>query len=218
MNETDIAESHKTGLTAATLVLLLLGILYLALAAASFAPGMNLAGNRPMQYLLHVTVLLSAFAYLLFAELACSEHRETVLARLAVTFAGLFTLPIVLGRSLGMWYISLQSPDAALDIFNFYSAGESVSRTMELVSWTVLYPISMLFLGRVFYRSKHRFRRLLLVLSVASSACCFAAFTLLITPDTIFFIVGVLGWGVLLEAILVVYLLGPLPRFAGKQV
>lgn len=210
--DTSLKPQNTRGLLAASLVLLLLGLGYLILLGFIFISGLNLENNRPVQLITHIVVLLSGFSYLIFADQVCGSIKQVAFARLALTFAALFTLLITLGRGLGIWYIMLPNPDAGYSLLNFYASGDSLTRTVELLSWTLFYPFSVLFLGLFLRKSGHRFGRVLLVLSILSAACCFVAFMLLIKPDTIFFIIGATGWGLLFELIILVYFVGILPR------
>lgn len=210
--DTTLKPHNTRSLLASSLVLLLLGLAYLILLGFIFGSGLNLENNRTVQLITHLVVLLSGFSFLIFADQVCSSVKEVSSARLALTFAALFTLLITLGRSLGIWYIMLPNPDAAYSLYNFYAAGDSLPRTIELISWTVFYPFSILFLGLFLRKSSHRFGRALFVLSILSAVCCFIAFMLLIKPDTIFFIIGATGWGLLFELIIAVYFIGLLPR------
>ncbi len=214
MNDNLSVKKQEKGLVWSALVLTVLGAVYLVMLILTFASGINLEGNKAMQYLLHGVVLLTAVSFLLFADQVCAKGNKTIAARLAVIFAALFALLLIIGRGLAVWYISMPVPDPAFAVYNFYSSGESVSRTIELLGWTLLYPTSILLLGFVFRGSRTPFHLPLFYLSVASALCCYAAFGLLIAPAfTLFFIVGATGWGLLLEVIVATYLVG---LFAGK--
>ncbi|SDO10032.1 hypothetical protein [Acetanaerobacterium elongatum] len=210
--DTALKPQNTRSLLASSLVLLLLGLAYLILLGLIFCFGLNLENNRTVQLITHLVVLLSGLAYLIFADQVCGSVKEVPSARLARTFAALFMLLITLGRGLGIWYIMLPSPDAAYSLYNLYAAGDSLPRTIELISWTIFYPFSVLFLGLFLRKSDYRFGRALFVLSILSAVCCFIAFMLLIKPDTIFFIIGATGWGLLFELIIIVYFVGLLPR------
>lgn len=213
MNDINSTNNQNKGLLRSSLALAVLGAAYLVMLILVFGAGVNLEGNNAMQYLLHGVVLLTAFSFLVFVERVCAERRETLAARLAVTFASLFALLLIIGRGLAIWVISLPAPDAALAVYNFYASGESVSRTIELLGWTLIYPTAILLLGFVFRGSSHPFRLPLFFMSIASSVCCYAAFGLLIAPSyTLFFVVGAVGWGFLFEAIVVAYCIGLLGR------
>lgn len=177
--------------------LLALGVIYLALVATTFIYKVDLAADRTFQYLLHVSTIATAIVYIFFAEIIYREEGSPS-TRMALIFAALFAVPVILGRGIGIYAI-LALPDS---IFNFY-ADVSVSKTIEVVSWTTLFPISMLSLAGVFFKKRER---LLSALCVLSALCCFVAFLSLIFPEAVFTLVGMMGWGVLFVLIVLVYL------------
>lgn len=190
-------------------VLLALGVLYVALAAASFAPGVDLETNGVFQCAVHIAVMAGAIAYVYFAEMIYRVSGTE--ARMALIFAALFALPVVLGRGIGIYAISNAS--LAGGALNFYGT-VSVSRTIEMLSWTVLFPISMLGLSRVFRNEK---QKLLSVLCLLSAVCCFIAFLSLIFPEAaVFTLIGMTGWGVLFVLVVLVYLVKAV-RESGKN-
>ncbi len=219
MNDIIFEKKQNIGVLWSSLALAVLGAAYLVMLILIFGTGINVEGNYAMQYLLHGVVLLTAFSFLVFVEQVCAQRKETLAARLAVIFTAMFSLLLIIGRGLAIWVISLPAPAAALAVFNFYASGESVSRTIELLGWTLIYPTAILLLGFVFRGSSHPFRLPLFFMSIASSVCCYAAFGLLIAPSyTLFFVVGAVGWGFLFEAIVVAYFIGLLGRQKGTAV
>jgi hypothetical protein len=181
--------------------LLILGVAYLVLVMATFASAIDLASNRSMQYALHVIVILSAIAYLLFADAIYQSQADKTHARPALLFAALFAVPVLLGRGIGLAAISSQvlfSPDS---VFNFYAAA-SISRAVEMTAWTVLFPLSMAFLARLFFRQW----RFLGGLCALSAACCFIAFFSFFSDSLVWLFIGIAGWGVLFIAVIVVYI------------
>lgn len=176
----------------------MLGLLYAALAAASFTSEIQLETNSIFQYVLHISVIAGGIAYVYFAEMIYRISGTE--ARMALIFAALFAVTVLLGRGVGIYAVSNVSLTG--DILNFYGT-VSISRTVEMLAWTVLFPLSMLGLSRVFYKEK---QKLLSVLCMLSVLCCFAAFLSLISADAIFFWIGMLGWGVLYIAVVLVYL------------
>lgn len=179
-------------------VLLTLGVLYVVLAGISFTPVVDLETNAVFQCVLHIAVIAGAIAYVYFAEMIYRVSGTE--ARMALIFAALFLVPVVLGRGVGIYAIS--NAPLSGGVLNFYAA-VSVSRTVEMLSWTMLFPLSMLGLSRVFYKEK---QKLLSILCLLSALCCFAAFLSLIFQDTIFILLGMLGWGALFVLIVFVYL------------
>lgn len=179
--------------------------MYVALAAASFMPGVSLQTNAVFQCVLHISVIAGAIAYVYFAEMIYRISGTE--ARMALIFAVMFAVPVLLGRGAGIYAISNAS--LAGGALNFYG-DVSVSRAVEMLSWTVLFPLSMLGLSRVFYKEK---QRLLSVLCALSALFCFAAFPSLMFPGAVFFWLGMLGWGVLFVLAVLVYLV----KAAGKS-
>ena len=187
-------------------VLLVLGIIYLALVMAMFAFGIDLAADKAMQYALHIAVILSAIAYVLFADAIYAAQEDKSDARPALLFAALFAVPVLAARGIGLAVISsdaLFSPDS---VFNFYAAA-SVSRAVEMTGWTVLFPLSMLFFSRMFFKAR---RKLLGWLCLVSAVCCFIAFLSFVSDNLAFLFIGVAGWGVLFLAVIVAYMAGPM--------
>ena len=182
-------------------VLVILGVVYLALLAATFIFGIDLATDKTMQYMLHVTLILSAFAYVLFVDAIYGSAADKTHARPALVFAAGFSVPVIIGRGIGLAAITsakLYAPDS---LFNFY-APVSISMTIEVISWTTLFPLSMLFLGRLFFKDN----RVLGSLCFASAVCCFFAVLSFFSSSMIFLFVGILGWGVLFLLVAIVYL------------
>jgi hypothetical protein len=198
-----------------TEVLLVLGILYIALVASTFIFSMNLAADKTMQYVLHIVVILSAIAYLLFADTIYYAEGDQENGRLALIFAAIFTVPILIGRGIGLAVISYGELFATDSIFNFYAAA-SVSRTIELVSWTTFFPLSMIFLAKLFLKQGNK-SRIITLLCLLSAICCFIAFMSVLSANTIYLFIGVAGWGILFEAVIFVYLLRQLNRYKYEQ-
>ena len=189
--------------------LLILGIIYLALVGATFAFGISLAVHKPMQIVLHITVILSAIAYLLFADALYAARADKTHARPALLFAALFTVAVIAGRCTGLAALSsgaLFTPDG---VFNFYAA-VSLTRSVEMAGWTVLYPLSMLFFSRMFLKER---RKTLAVLSGLSALCCLIAFFCFVSPSMVFLYIGLLGWGPLFLAVVA----ASLPNFVRQR-
>jgi hypothetical protein len=186
-------------------VLLVIDLLYLALVGVTFIAKIDLATNRNMQFILHITVILSAFAYLFFIEMIYRTEKDIVNGRISLIFSCLFTVPILLGRGIGIMSISQNGLNMINSIFNFY-ANVSISRTIELISWTTFFPISVLFLARVFYKIKGRIGTILGGLCILSSICCFIAFMSIISSSVIYVWIGVMGWGLLFILIIIFYI------------
>ncbi len=184
-------------------VLAVLGVVYLALVAYTFISGIDLAADKTMQYILHVAVLLSAIAYVLFVDAIYGSSEDKTYARPALIFAAGFSVPVLIGRGIGIAAITSAKLYAADSIFNFY-APVSISMPIEVISWTTLFPLSMLFLGRLFFKEK----RLLGILCFASAICCFIAFLSFFSSSLIFLFIGILGWGILFVLVVIVYLAG----------
>jgi hypothetical protein len=193
------------GQIAPTAILLILGIVYMALVTATFAFNIDLANNKIIQYVLHITVILSAFAYLFFIDMIYSTGVDRKNGRLALIFAALFTIPILIGRGIGIAYIGSRDSNIGENILNFY-APISISRSIELLSWTVLYPLSMLFLYRLF-RGMNKGAMALAWLCLLSSICCFVAFISFFSTNAIYLYIGLLGWGVLFIMVIITYLI-----------
>ena len=186
-----------------TLWLLIAGVAYLALLGAVFGTGIDLAADKPMQYALHITVILSAFIYLFFTDMIYRTQENKADARLALVFAALFTLPVLIGRGIGLLALSDSAWAAPDSLLNFYGTGVSLSRSIELLSWTVLFPLSMVFLFKVFLKQK----KLLAWLCLISAACCFIAFISFFSSEALLLWIGVAGWGPLFLLIVIVYLI-----------
>lgn len=178
--------------------LFILGVAYMAVVALMFVLNIDAAANGAFQYAAHIVTMASATAYVLFAEAVYREAGER--ARMAFVFSVMFAVPVMIGRGIGLYAISSGLGDSA---FNFYAAA-SVSRAIEVTSWTTLFPLSMACFAKLFLSSKER---LLGVLCAASAACCFIAFLSLVLPDLIFTWIGVLGWGALFLLVVLVYLI-----------
>lgn len=178
--------------------LLAFDIAYLALVTATFIFRIDLAADAAIQYILHFVLIAAAIAYALFVE-AIHRAAENADSRTALMFAALFVVPVIIGRGLGIYALSARMTD----IWNFYGP-VSVSRAIEVLSWTTLFPLSVLFLAKLFLSSKER---LLGVLCILSAACCFAAFASIISPEPLFTMIGVMGWGALFLAIILLYII-----------
>ncbi len=186
-----------------TWVLAVLGVVYLTLIAYTFISGSNLATDKTTQYILHVAVILSAFAYVMFVDAIYASTEDKTHARPALIFAALFSLPVLIGRGIGLAAITsakLYTPDS---LFNFY-APASISMTIEVAAWTTLFPLSMLFLGRLFLKERH----VLAGLCFASAVCCFIAFLSFFSSSMVFLFIGITGWGALFLLVVIVYLAG----------
>ena len=200
---TDLSKIKAGGILRTT-VLLILGVLYLALVAAMFIFNIDLAADKTMQAVLHITVILSAFAYLFFVDMIYGTETDKGNGRLALILAALFTVPILIGRGIGIAVISFNELFAVDSIFNFYAA-VSITRTIELISWTTFFPLSMLFLAKLFFK-KGKKTLCLAWLCLFSSICCFIAFMSIISTNMIYLFIGVTGWGILFSLIIIVYL------------
>lgn len=187
-------------------MLLVLGVLYLVLVMAMFAFGIDLAADKAMQYALHITVILSAIAYLLFADAIYAAQEDKTDARPALLFAALFTVPVLAARGIGLAVISSEAMFSPDSVLNFYAAA-SASRAVEMTGWTVLFPLSMLFFSRLFFKAR---RKLLAWLCLTSAVCCFIAFLSFVSDNMAFLFIGVAGWGVLFLAVIVAYMAGPM--------
>lgn len=186
-----------------TVSLLLLCILYLALVAAMFIFTIDLASDKTMQFVLHITVILSALAYLFFVDMIYGTEGDKENGRLSLIFAALFTVPILIGRGIGITAISFNELYAPDSLLNFY-ATVSISRTIELVAWTTFFPLSMLSLAKLFFRRGQA--KTLAWLCLLSSICCFIAFMTILSANIIYLFIGVTGWGILFLLIIITYL------------
>ena len=189
--------------------LLILGVVYLALVAATFALGINLAADRAMQAVLHIVVILSAIAYVLFADAIYAALADKTDARPALLFAGLFAVMVIAARCVGLTVVSAEALFTPDGLFNFY-APASLIRSVEMAGWTVLYPLSMLFLARLFHKAG---RKAAAALAFASALCCFIAFFSLVSPSMVFLFIGLLGWGPLFLAVVT----ASLPNFVRQR-
>ena len=205
----NLTKRHTKGIIR-TEVLLVLGILYLVLVASTFMFGMDLASNKTMQYVLHVTVILSVLAYLLFTDTIYSTEGDRDNGRPALIFAAVFTVPILIGRGIGITAISFDTLYASDSLFNFYAA-VSISRTIELAAWTTFFPLSMVYLAKIFFKQGNK-ARVLAWLCLLSAMCCFIAFLTIASPNPVFLFIGVAGWGILFVAVITGYLLLQLRR------
>lgn len=185
--------------------LLILNLIYLVLVVITFIANIDLAADGNMQYILHITVILSAFAYLLFVEMVYRTENDIINGRLSLIFSSLFTIPVLLGRGIGILVISHNELNTVNNILNFYG-NISISRTIEMISWTTLFPLSVLFLARIFYKNKGRIGTILGGLCLLSSICCFIAFMSIISSSSIYVWIGVLGWGGLFLLIIILYI------------
>lgn len=184
-------------------ILLLFDLLYLILVGVALTPKMELVSNRGMQYCLHITVILSAFIYSFFVNSIYQTENNKISAKLAFIFSCLFTIPIFIGRIAGI--IAISSKESTNNVFNFYG-NVSISRNIEIVSWTILFPISVLFLASIFYM-KGKIGAVLGGLCLISAICCFIAFMCLFSSNIIFLMIGLLGWGVLFILIIIMYII-----------
>jgi hypothetical protein len=196
------ADRFKAAGLIRSVILLVLGIVYLALLAVTFASGIELASDKAMQYILHVDVILSAVAYLLFADTIYKAEKDEENGRLALIFAALFAVPILVGRGIGLAAISVSELSAPDSLYNFY-AGVSISRTVELVGWTTLFPLSMLFFAKLFFKKRVKYMACLCLLS---SVCCFIAFLSIVSSSIIYLFIGVAGWGILFLMVIIAYM------------
>jgi hypothetical protein len=193
--------NNKVNPVLRTVILLVLGIVYLALFGVTFAFNINLEVAKGMQYALHSTVILTAFAYLFFVDFIYSMEEDKTNGKMALIFGALFTIPVLIGRGIGLAALSNEF-NSINNILNFYG-DVSISRSIEMVSWTTFFPFSILYLAKIFYSKK---KRILSILCLISSACCFIAFLSFISPSIIYMLIGVLGWGVLFTIIIIIYL------------
>lgn len=200
----DVSLNKMKGQVVPTVVLLILGIVYMVLVTATFIFKIDLANDKFIQYVLHITVILSAFSYLFFIDMIYNTGVDRENGRLALVFAALFTIPILIGRGIGIAYITNMDSNIIENAFNFY-ASVSISRSIELLSWTTLYPLSMLFLSRLFWRANKRLNTLAW-LCLLSSICCFIAFMSFFSTNAIYLYIGLLGWGVLFIMVVIAYL------------
>ena len=207
-----LAKKHGKGINR-TEALLVLGILYLVLVASTFIFAIDLANDKTMQYVLHIAVILSALAYLLFVDTIYAAEGDRENGRPALTFAALFTVPVLIGRGIGLAVISFDELFQASSIFNFYAA-VSLSRTVELAAWTTLFPLSMVFLAKLFFRQGNGARGLA-CLCLLSAICCFIAFMSIVSANLVYLFIGVAGWGFLFVAVIVGYLRVQLKRNKG---
>ena len=196
-----------------TVALLVLGILYLVLVASTFIFAIDLAQDKTMQYVLHIIVILSAFAYLLFVDTIYGAEGDRENGRPALTFAALYTVPVLIGRGIGLAVISFDELFAADSMFNFYAA-VSLSRTVELIAWTTFFPLSMVFLAKLFFRQGKGARGLAL-LCLLSAICCFIAFMTILSANLIYLFIGMAGWGFLFVVVIIGYLRLQLRRSKG---
>ena len=192
--------------------LLVLGVLYLLLVASAFIFPVDLASGKAMQYALHAAVILTAPAYVLFADAVYGAEGDRGNGRPALIFAAMFAVPVLAARGVGIAAISFDELYSPASVLNFY-APVSVTRTVELAAWTTCFPLSMVFLARVFFRQG---ARVLAWLCALSAACCFAAFPTLASPSLVFLFIGIMGWGVLFLAVAAGYLALLLRRRARK--
>lgn len=199
-----VSLNKAKGQIAPTAILLILGIVYMMLVTATFIFNIDLANDKSMQYVLHITVILSAFSYLFFIDMIYSTGVDRENGRLALVFAALFTIPILIGRGIGISYITNANSNIGENALNFY-ASISVSRSIELISWTTLYPLSMLFLSRLFWGMNKRLTALAW-LCLLSSICCFIAFISFFSTNAIYIYIGLLGWGGLFIMVIIAYL------------
>jgi hypothetical protein len=132
-------------------------------------------------------------------------ENDNVNGRMSFVFSCLFTVPIIIGRGLGLFSISQNGLNAVYDIFNFYN-NISISRTIEIISWTTFFPLSILFLARIFNKSKERADKILAGLCMLSSVCCFIGFMTIISSNTVYLWFGLTGWGVLFVLIIIFYI------------
>jgi hypothetical protein len=198
-----------------SIVLLILGVAYLGIVASTFVFHMDLASDKTMQVILHVTVILSAFAYLLFVDAIYSAEKDEANGRLALLFAALFTLPVAVARGIGLLAISNDTLFSPTGILNFY-ASVSVIRTVEIVGWTTFFPMSMLFLAKLFFRKYHK-NCGIAWLCLLSAACCFVAFLTIVSPNTVILYIGIAGWGVLFLLVVLAYLIRQVKRMKEKH-
>jgi hypothetical protein len=199
----NLNERKKTEQMLWAVVLLIIDLLYLALVTNASFSGIDLRTDKNMQYIIHITVILSTLVYLFFVEMIFRTEKDSKSGRLALIFASLFIIPVIIGRAIGIFCISQLGTVSS--IFNFYE-NISVSRTIELISWTILFPLSVLFLAIVFYKKGGKIGVALCGLCLLSAVCCFIAFMMLISSSPIYFWIGLLGWGGLFLLIIILYM------------
>jgi hypothetical protein len=188
-----------------TAALLVLGILYLILVSMTFIFKIDLANDRTMQYILHITVILTAFAYLFFADIIYSTEIDKANGRAALILAALFVIPILIGRSIGIVFMSFNTLGPIDSIYNFY-AEISISRTIEMISWAMLLPLSMVFLALLFFKKDDK-TKLLAWFCLLTAVCCFAAFGSFFSMNSIYLFIGLLGWGLLFLMVVISYMI-----------
>lgn len=193
-------------------ILILLGIVYLALVAYIFISRVNLAGDRTLQYLLHPIILSSAITYVLFVDALYERAVDKVNARPALVFAAGFAIPVLIGRCIGLMAISSSALFTTNSLLNFYSS-TSISMTIEVAAWTTFFPISMFFLGRLFFPKN----RILGLLCFASSACCLIAFGSFFTTSMVFLLIGIIGWGLLFLLVVTAYLISQIHEYQAQK-
>ena len=184
-------------------ILLVIDFLYLILVGISLITNMDLVTNKNMQYSLHITVILSAIVYLLFVLNIYHDENKKKYGKAAFAFSILFFALVLTGRFTGI--ITLFSNNITNSVFNFYG-NFSISRNIELVAWTTLFPVSVLFLAAVFWK-KGKCGTLLSGLCFASAICCFIGFMSFFSSNIIFLMIGITGWGLLFIMIIIMYII-----------
>lgn len=184
-------------------ILLVLDLLYLILVGIALISKMDLATNKNMQFSLHITVILSSIVFLLFVFNIYRTENNKKYGKAAFVFSILFFAFVLFCRSAGI--ITLFSSNIAKSIFNFYG-NFSISIKIELVSWTTLFPVSVLFLGAVFWK-KGKYGTLLSGLCFVSAICCFIGFMSFFSSNIIFLMIGITGWGTLFIMIIIMYII-----------
>jgi hypothetical protein len=196
-------KNRRTSQITLAVILLIFDLLYLILVGITFIVKMDLVSNKGMQFSLHITVILSTIAYLLFVLSIYRTENNKKCGLTAFIFSVLFSILIFIGRSAGI--LALFSSDVINNDFNFYG-DFSISRNIELFSWTTLFPVSVLFLAIIFLK-KGKYGSLLSGLCFASAICCFIAFMCFFSSNIIFLLIGITGWGALFILIIVMYII-----------
>ncbi len=156
-----------------------------------------------MQFIIHIVVILSAVIYVFFVkDINHTEHNKNC-GKVAYIFSILFSALIFIGRFAGI--SALLTSDPVKSVLNFYG-DYSISRNIELLSWTTLFPVSVLFLGVIFIK-EGKYGIILSGLCFTSALCCFIAFMCLFSSSFIFFLIGLTGWGALFIMIIIMYII-----------
>lgn len=197
-------EKNPTATITASIIFLL-GLLYTVLLVPLFTPGVDPANEHGLQYLLHVSISLTIVAYFFFIYALYRAEKGNEFLKLSLLFAGLSLIPILIGRCLGIAALSYNEMQPVLHILNFY--GEiPVTRTIELIGWTIFFPISLSFLARSYSSKVGRSNKVIGGLALASALCCFVGIGIFFTSSMIPLIIGIMGWGMLFLVMIAAFL------------